>query len=127
MYPRALPVLDGACDLPGSRGTELHLTSSGTGARACHVAVLLGKQAGPRTRRNGPSRFLLPLPGPGTGRRAWRSELSTIDTAILLAGALTSAAYFNGASPKERELRTLAQALYDRADWQWAQKPPGLP
>ena len=30
-----------------------------------------------------------------TGRRAWRSELSTIDTAILIAGALTAAAYFD--------------------------------
>jgi hypothetical protein len=56
-----------------------------------------------------------------TGRRAWKSELSTIDTAILIAGALTSAAYFDGASPEERELRRLAKALYERVDWQWAQ------
>jgi hypothetical protein len=56
-----------------------------------------------------------------TGRRAWKSELSTIDTAILLAGALTSAAYFDGVNSEERELRTLAKALYTRADWQWAQ------
>ena len=56
-----------------------------------------------------------------TGRRAWRSELSTIDTAILLAGAMASAAYFDRPDPREHELRTLAKALYDRADWQWAQ------
>ena len=56
-----------------------------------------------------------------TGRRAWNCELSTIDTAILLAGALTSAAYFDGTSPEERELRRLAKALYERVDWQWAQ------
>jgi hypothetical protein len=56
-----------------------------------------------------------------TGRRAWKCELSTIDTAILLAGALTSAAYFDGSSSAERELRALAKALYDRVDWQWAQ------
>jgi hypothetical protein len=55
-----------------------------------------------------------------TGRRAWRSELSTIDTAILLAGALTAAAYFDGATPAEREVRDLADALYLRADWNWA-------
>src|SRR5919106_2301604 len=30
-----------------------------------------------------------------TGRRAWRSELSTIDTTILIAGALTTGLYFN--------------------------------
>ncbi len=31
-----------------------------------------------------------------TGRRAWESELSTIDTTFLLAGALAAAAYFDG-------------------------------
>lgn len=56
-----------------------------------------------------------------TGRRAWNCELSTIDTAILLAGALTAAAYFDGTSPEERELGRLAKALYERVDWQWAQ------
>ena len=29
-----------------------------------------------------------------TGRRAWHSELSTIDTAILMAGVLTAGSYF---------------------------------
>jgi len=56
-----------------------------------------------------------------TGRRAWNCELSTIDTAILLAGALTSAAYFDEPTAPERELRSLATALYERADWRWAQ------
>lgn len=56
-----------------------------------------------------------------TGRRAWRCELSTVDTGFLLAGALTSAAYFDLASADEHEIRTLADALYRRADWQWAQ------
>jgi hypothetical protein len=55
-----------------------------------------------------------------TGRRAWQCELSTIDTAILLAGALTSAAYFDGASHDERELRTIAKRLVARVDWRWA-------
>lgn len=56
-----------------------------------------------------------------TGRRANRCELSTIDTAILLAGVLVAAAYFNGATPGEQEIRDLADALYRRADWRWAQ------
>jgi hypothetical protein len=38
-----------------------------------------------------------------TGRRAWRSELSTIDTTILIAGALTAAAYFDQETDDERE------------------------
>jgi hypothetical protein len=56
-----------------------------------------------------------------TGRRAWHCELSTIDTAILIAGALTAAAYFNQATDDEREVRRLADALYRRVDWRWAQ------
>ncbi|MGB9181033.1 MAG: glucoamylase family protein [Pyrinomonadaceae bacterium] len=56
-----------------------------------------------------------------TGRRVWQCELSTIDTVILLAGALTSAAYFDGETESEREIRKLADALYRRVDWQWAQ------
>jgi hypothetical protein len=56
-----------------------------------------------------------------TGRRAWQCELSTVDTAFLLAGALTTAAYFDADETDEREIRTLADALYRRADWQWAQ------
>lgn len=56
-----------------------------------------------------------------TGRRVWQSELSTIDTTFLLAGALAAAAYFDGDSADERTIRELADALYRRADWQWMQ------
>jgi hypothetical protein len=56
-----------------------------------------------------------------TGRRVWRSELSTIDTSILIAGALTAAAYFDRETDDEREVRSLADSLYRRADWRWAQ------
>lgn len=56
-----------------------------------------------------------------TGRRAWKCELSTIDSAILLAGVLTAAMYFDRDTPDEREIRELADFLYRRADWHWAQ------
>lgn len=55
-----------------------------------------------------------------TGRRVWKSELSLIDTALLLAGILTSAQYFSGPSSDEAEIRALAERLYGRADWLWA-------
>jgi hypothetical protein len=55
-----------------------------------------------------------------TGRRTWRSELSTIDTTFLLAGMLAAAAYFDRENPAEGEIRKLADAMYRRADWQWA-------
>ena len=56
-----------------------------------------------------------------TGRRAWQCELSTVDSAILFAGALTAGAYFDADTPEEAEIRDLADALYLRADWTWAQ------
>ena len=56
-----------------------------------------------------------------TGRRAWQCELSTIDSTFLLAGALTAGVYFDADTAQEHEIRTLADALYRRADWSWAQ------
>jgi len=56
-----------------------------------------------------------------TGRRVWQCELSTIDSAFLFAGALTACAYFDGDTQDEVEIRTLANELYRRADWNWAQ------
>jgi hypothetical protein len=56
-----------------------------------------------------------------TGARVWQCELSTVDSALLLAGMLTAAAYFDEDKRDEREIRDLADRLYARADWQWAQ------
>jgi hypothetical protein len=56
-----------------------------------------------------------------TGKRALKSELSTVDSAFLLAGMLTAAAYFQNDAADEHEIRTLADELYRRADWEWAQ------
>ncbi|MBW7925208.1 MAG: hypothetical protein H3C59_10755 [Burkholderiaceae bacterium] len=55
-----------------------------------------------------------------TGRRAGGCELSTVDTAFLLAGMLTAAAFFDGECEEEDELRGLADALYRRVQWSWA-------
>ncbi|MBX5163580.1 MULTISPECIES: glucoamylase family protein [unclassified Rhizobium] len=56
-----------------------------------------------------------------TGHRAWNSELSTIDTALLVAGILTSAQYFIREDDEtETEIRELATFIYERVDWRWA-------
>lgn len=55
-----------------------------------------------------------------TGQRVWQSELSTIDTALLLAGVLVACVYFDGDCEAEAEIRSLADALYARIDWGWA-------
>ena len=56
-----------------------------------------------------------------SGRRVWQCELSLIDTALLLAGMLTAASFFDGSGASELRIRDLADALYRRVDWRWAQ------
>ena len=55
-----------------------------------------------------------------TGKRVWQCELSLIDSALLMAGILTAAEFFDG-DGDESEIRSLADALYRRVDWRWAQ------
>lgn len=57
-----------------------------------------------------------------TGKRAWKCELSTIDTALLLAGMLVAAQYFDGDTAAEREVRERTASIYARIDWRWAQQ-----
>ena len=52
-----------------------------------------------------------------TGLRHATTELSTIDTALLLAGVLFTQQYFDGTTAPEREIRALADSLYRRVEW----------
>ena len=56
-----------------------------------------------------------------TGYRYQTVELSTIDTALLMAGVLFCRDYFDGPDPAETAIRELADSLYRRVDWAWAQ------
>src|SRR3546814_8835377 len=53
--------------------------------------------------------------------RVWRCELSMIDTARLIVGALMASRYFDADTPAEAELRSIADLLYRRIDWCWSQ------
>lgn len=55
-----------------------------------------------------------------SGYRAQGSELSTIDTALLMAGVLSSQAYFDRDNACEVEIRAHADELYRRVEWPWA-------
>jgi hypothetical protein len=55
-----------------------------------------------------------------TGRRAGTTELSTIDTALLLAGVVFVGQYFTEDVPDESRIRSLADSIYARVDWDWA-------
>ena len=49
-----------------------------------------------------------------SGERAWKSELSSIDTAILLCGVLTCGEHFG-----DPEIMGLVQRVFNRVDWVW--------
>lgn len=50
-----------------------------------------------------------------TGDRVWNCEASTIDTALLLNGALTAREYL-----RDPEVGALVDQIYSRIDWRWA-------
>src|SRR5579862_3081916 len=56
-----------------------------------------------------------------TGQRVWNCEVSTIDTALLVEGALVAGQYWHGT-----DVDRLANALYDNLDWTWALTNGGL-
>lgn len=51
------------------------------------------------------------------GARFRDVELSSVDTTILLMGVLFAGQFFDRADPAEAEIRKLATALFERADW----------
>ena len=54
-----------------------------------------------------------------TARRAWKCELSSIDTALLLAGVVDAGQFFDRGDPVEREIRDLGTRLVSAVDWEW--------
>lgn len=52
-----------------------------------------------------------------TGARFRDVELSSVDTTILLMGALFAGQYYDRDDLAEREIRSLSNALYEQADW----------
>jgi hypothetical protein len=56
------------------------------------------------------------------GTRSKTTELSTVDTSLFLGGALFAQSYFDRDDPVEREIRDLAEKIYRRVDWTFAQR-----
>jgi hypothetical protein len=77
------------------------------------------------SRAGGQRGFFYHFLEPKTGYRFKDVELSTMDTALLLAGCLFCQVYFDREDAAERSIRAYADSLYSRADWQWASvRPP---
>ncbi len=62
-----------------------------------------------------------------TGLRHSDSELSTIDTALLMAGVLFTRQYFDGSNNVEIEIRNLADQLFNAVEWDWILRTDPLP
>jgi len=77
--------------------------------------------------RQGPDRqgvagykgFFYHFLGLNTGARLGQTELSTIDTALLLGGILFVQSFFDRGHKEEEEIRRLAQQIYDGVEWTW--------
>ncbi len=52
-----------------------------------------------------------------SGERFGTTELSTVDTTLLLGGVLFAQSYFDRDDPREAQIRALAEAIYGRVDW----------
>jgi hypothetical protein len=62
-----------------------------------------------------------------TANRTWNCELSSIDTALLMAGVLYVKQYFTTSDEHDVEIRALADSLYYRVDWNWLRNnQPGV-
>ncbi len=57
-----------------------------------------------------------------TGERVWDSEVSSVDTAILLCGILTCRQHFE----KHSEITNLAYEIFNRVDWTWLSEDTSL-
>ncbi|TPW34879.1 glucoamylase family protein [Oecophyllibacter saccharovorans] len=138
LIPDRAPLPEGAASIAS---VGFGLTAYGIGVDQGYITR---QQAAERTLRT--LRFLLALPqndsalgaagyrgffyhflNPHTGLRfADWSELSSVDTALLMVGVLFSQSYFDQENAQEQEIRRTAVALYGRVDWPWMEPHPPL-
>ncbi|HEU0297089.1 MAG TPA: glucoamylase family protein [Anaerolineales bacterium] len=76
---------------------------------------------GPEPDATGYQGFYYHFLDPRSGQRVRDCELSTIDTTVLISGALFASQYFDRDLPGEREIRQVTDQLYHRLNWNWAQ------
>jgi hypothetical protein len=85
------------------------------------LAFLWTSPHGPEADATGYNGFYYHFLDLQTGRRVRGSELSTIDTALLLGGVLHVQQYFDQPDATEAKIRALADAIYRRVEWPWMQ------
>jgi hypothetical protein len=110
--------------------TAASTAATGYGLAALPIGVEHGwldrDQAAARARTT--LRFLLTMPhqhgwmlhflDKQSAQRLWESEFSSIDTALLVAGAIVCGQYFSG-DTQTADIAVLTDTLYRRIDWWW--------
>jgi hypothetical protein len=103
-------------------GVERHYITRAEAAKRTLTTLRFlkdGPQGTDPRKANGYKGFYYHFLDMNTGLRANGSELSTIDTALLMAGILSAQTYFDGANDTETQIRSMADDLYRRIDWPW--------
>lgn len=119
--------MDGKPDVP-HHADVASIAATGFGLTALAIGAhrgWIGRAAARRRARNTLEFFAHHAPGSHgwfyhflnlrSGRRAWSSEVSTIDTALLLGGVLTVGQAFG----EDPAVSRLAAAIYERIDFPW--------
>ncbi len=119
---------DRANNFGHERENVASIAATGYALASLPVAVEHGwiKRSDAAARASRTLRFILGMPNEhgwlvhwvdgDSGARVWASEYSSIDTALLLAGALACGEFFSKDTP---DILALADALYERIDWWW--------
>ncbi len=105
-------------------GAKRHFITREQAATRCLTMLrfLISSEQSERPSASGYKGFYYHFLEMDSGRRAWNCELSSIDTALLIVGALAAAEYFDAEARDkgdEAEIRHLARQLYERVDWAW--------
>lgn len=86
--------------------------------------LLAVPQGAKRSGTSGYHGFFYHMLDPDTGERAtspkyWNSELSSIDTALLMYGVMFARDYYINNEDQEPKIRSIAQTLLDNVEWDW--------
>ncbi|MXP25527.1 Tat pathway signal protein [Altererythrobacter indicus] len=76
-------------------------------------------QGDSESRDSGKNGFFYHFLGVTQGWRFARAELSTIDTALLMAGVLFAQSWFDRDDAREARIRYIAEQLFRAIDWNW--------
>jgi hypothetical protein len=128
--PRTGLVKDRASNFAVDDYTEASTAATGYGLAALAIGADHGwlSRSEAETRARDTLQFLLSMPNQHgwmlhfvdkrTGQRTWNSEYSSIDTALLLAGAIVCSEFFSS-EDSTNEISVLVDTLYRRIDWWW--------